>query len=116
MKKLVIFSLVAMFAAVSTAVACGGCGCAAKKSEEKKAACSETKSGCAAKSSCSWKKSCGEEKHHVQKKRRQRSQQKQLSSRSCLLPSKGFLYRSPFFVSTLIRVCEKAVLEVSCAS
>ena len=62
MKKLVTLSLVAMFAAVSTAVACGGCGCAAKKSEEKKAACSEEKSGCAAKSSCSWKKSCGEEK------------------------------------------------------
>ena len=62
MKKLVILSLVAMFAAVTTAVACGGCGCAAKKSEEKKAACSETKSGCTARSSCSWKKSCGEEK------------------------------------------------------
>jgi hypothetical protein len=62
MKKLVTMSLVAIFAAVTTTVACGGCGCQAKKSEEKKAACSETKSGCSAKSSCSWKKACGEEK------------------------------------------------------
>ena len=51
MKRMMSIAAIALFMAGSSAFACGGCGCSAKKAEAKKPACSQAKS-------CSGKKAC----------------------------------------------------------
>ncbi len=55
MKRMMSIAAIALFMAGSSAFACGGCGCSAKKAEAKKPACSQAKG-------CSGKKQCGAKK------------------------------------------------------
>ncbi len=61
MKKMLSVAAVALFVAGSSALACGGGGCSAKKADAKKPACCQTKEAKGEKACCAKKeaKKCG---------------------------------------------------------